>query len=276
MKTKILKLINLPRLLALLGLVLLVLVSQHGLLWAQQVTQGYGSDHALERGTIVRLSQADPTKVTAAKADEAGFIHGVVVAPNDAPLTLSDENQKVFVATNGRFEVLVSNQNGHIKDGDYITISATQGIGMKANETTSHVVGKAIAAFNESTAVAGQSKVNGRTVQYGRVLADIGVAVNPFYKSADAGLPGLVRQTAQAIGGKPVSSFRVYVAGFLALATVLITGSILYSGIRSSITAIGRNPLSRLAVSKGLLKVVLTGLIVFLSGVFAVYLLLKL
>lgn len=276
MKTKTPILVILPRILALIALLLLILISRQGFLQAQQVTRGYDSDEPLERGLIVRLKDDDPTKVEPLRSEDDRHMHGVVVAPNDAPLTLSDDNNKTFVATGGHYEILVSDQNGDIQSGDYLTISSTAGIGMRADDNHPYVIGKALAAFDRASSVTGQAQVNGRTVQYGRVMSEIEVAANPIFTPESTSIPDFLQRTAEAISGKPVNRFRVYLASFITLATVLIAGTLLYAGVRSSITAIGRNPLSKLSVGKGLARVVVTGLIIFLSGLFAVYLLLKL
>jgi hypothetical protein len=54
-----------------------------------------------------------------------------------------------------------------------------------------------------------------------------------------------------------------------------VAGIMLYSGARSSLISVGRNPLSRSVIIKALGQVVVLSLIVFISGMFAVYLLLK-
>jgi len=51
---------------------------------------------------------------------------------------------------------------------------------------------------------------------------------------------------------------------------------VMYSGIRSGMIAVGRNPLSKKSIIRSLIQTVIAGLIIFLAGVFAVYLLLKL
>lgn len=276
MKTKIKKYMSWPRLIALLALVTLVVISTTRPLTAQQVTQGYGTDEPMERGMLVRLKDGDTSKVSLLKQAEAKYMHGVVVAPNDAPITLSSDDQKVFVASSGHYDVLVSTQNGEIKQGDYITISAVDGIGMKANKDSTHVIGKALNSFNNTSSVEGNTQVNGKTTKYGRVITDLTVAANPLFNSSGPAVPGFLQKAAQSVGGKSVSTARTYVATFVAMATLLVTGVLLYGSIRSSIIAVGRNPLSRSPVGRGLLKVLLVSLIIFLSGIFAVYLLLKL
>jgi hypothetical protein len=51
---------------------------------------------------------------------------------------------------------------------------------------------------------------------------------------------------------------------------------ILYSGVRNTLISIGRNPLSKKTIYKGLIQIILMGLIIFITGLFGVYLLLKL
>ena len=115
---------------------------------AQTVTRGYSSDNILQKGMIVKLKDDDPQKVEPVNIDKADKIHGVVIDPNDSAVLLSYDNQKVFVASSGPYTVLVSDQNGPIKLGDYIAVSSVSGIGMAAGDNDKVVIGKAIEAFN--------------------------------------------------------------------------------------------------------------------------------
>src|SRR5690606_4642733 len=119
------------RFFALLGLFGLVFLTLSSPLQAQTpptVTQGYGSDSTLQRGTIVSLDAEDTNKVAPASKDNQDRLHGVVIAPNDSALTLSDDQQKTFVATIGRFDALVSTESGIIQPGDFLTVSSITGI----------------------------------------------------------------------------------------------------------------------------------------------------
>ncbi|QQS18685.1 hypothetical protein IPL68_01180 [Candidatus Saccharibacteria bacterium] len=60
------------------------------------------------------------------------------------------------------------------------------------------------------------------------------------------------------------------------LVTIFMTGSLLYGGVRSSLVSIGRNPLAKKSILRGLIQVVILGLTVFVIGLIAIYLLLKL
>jgi hypothetical protein len=52
--------------------------------------------------------------------------------------------------------------------------------------------------------------------------------------------------------------------------------AVLYSGVRSSVISIGRNPMGRKSIFRALLEIILTSILILIIGLFAVYLLLKL
>ena len=268
------------RFLSLAGLTLLVLLSRAHLVHAQTITQGYASDQSIQRATIVSLKLDDPKKVEPASLNNLDRLHGVVVSANDAPFTLSTDEEKTFVATTGRFEVFVSNENGDIQPGDFITVSRVAGIGMKAGDVEPYIIGKAIAGFDGQTAVLSTTTVSDagqdKKVAIGRIQIDIGVSGNPLVKPTKANLPGFLERLAQSIAEKPVNPTRIYIGLVLFLGTVLLSGTLLYSGIRSGIISVGRNPLSKKSITKSLMQVILTSVIILLLGVFAVYLLLRL
>lgn len=249
---------------------------------AETLTQGYGSDELLKRGMIVGLKTDDLRKVETINGDQYERIHGVVVAANDSAVLLGRDDEKVYVATVGRFSTLVSDQNGKISKGDYVTVSSVSGIGMKAGDTDPVILGKALDEFDggdnnqvDSTATIKDTSSKEHQIRIGQILVDINIGKNPRLK-IDNSLPSVLRKASELIAGKPVSPIRVYMSlAVLAVAT-MIAGSLIYSAVRSSLIAIGRNPLSKKSIIRGLFQVVIIGLMVFLSGVFGVYLLLKL
>ena len=281
MITKIKNYLSVRRILATLGLALLVIISVAHPMAAQIVTQGYSTDEQLERGMLVSLKEGDASKIEAADATNEKRLHGIVVNPNDAPVTLSNETQKTFVATVGRYDVLVSDENGPIHQGDYIGISNVRGIGTKVDDKTSMVIGKALADFDGKTNVLSTTdlKDNGGfavKVNITRISVDIGIGSNPLLKPEQVNLPGFLKKASESIANKPVSPVRVYMSIGIVLASVAIAGSMLYAGVRSSMISIGRNPLSKQSIRKSLTQVIITSFIVFIIGIFGVYLLLKL
>ncbi len=281
LKTKIKHIISWQRLLALAGLCFLILLSMRHPLSAQAVSEGYNSDQVLQRGMIVRLKKDDNTKIEAVGADNAEHMHGVVVAANDAPVTLAKDGQKVFVATGGHYDVLVNNQNGAVNPGDYVAVSALAGIGMKAGTKEPYVIGRALKSFDGTKDVISSVEVKdsagaNRTVAIGRVQVDVGVAKNPLLKATEPNVPQFLQKAASVVAGRPVNAIRIYVGILIFGITTVVAASLMYGGIRSGLISIGRNPLSRKSIMRSMFQVIITGLIVFITGVFGVYLILRL
>ena len=244
------------------------------------VTQGYGTDDILQRGMIVGLSKDNPRKVEAINADEYERLHGVVISANESVVLLGADGEQVYVASGGRFPALVSSQNGNVSVGDYISLSSVDGIGMKAGDFEPVILGKAIEGFDGSNTSNVKSTItvknsNGETQQLavGIVTVDITIGKNPMLKSNND-LPTALKRASEAIAGKPVSPIRVYISLVIIIIAAALAGSLIYSAVRSSITAIGRNPLSKRAIIRGLFQVVIIGLLIFVSGLFGVYLIL--
>lgn len=258
-----------------------VLLCGANIVFAQVVTQGYGSDAVLQRGMIVGLKKDDLRKVEPINSDQYDRIHGVVVGANESALLLGRDDEKIYVSNGGRLTVLVSDQNGDIKPGDYVTVSSISGIGMRAGDYDSVVLGKAIETFssNDANQIIGTAKVKNSTggeqqIRIGRLMVDVSIGKNPLMKN-DNSLPDTLRRASEIIAGKPVSPVRVYISLAILTCSTIIAGSLIYSAVRSSLIAIGRNPLSKKSIIRGLFQVVIIGLMVFISGIFGVYLLLK-
>lgn len=248
------------------------------------VTQTYSADPSVQIGMIVALKDRDSRVVIPLKNDKLKAMLGVVIPPNKAPIILTPEQaaaQQVLVATSGRHNVVVSNQNGPIKVGDYITVSAVSGIGMKAGENETLIIGQAAGDFGGNANVIGSIKLKSAagkdsTVSLGLVAVDIKIGSNPLFIKRVDYVPGFLAKIAQTVSGKPVSVARIYLSLAILLVISVITGNMLYSGIKSGMLAVGRNPLSKKSIMRSLIQTVIAGLIVFVAGVFAVYLLLKL
>ena len=251
---------------------------------SQAITQSYSADGTLQPGVIVRLKDKSNGVVEPLKqADETKML-GTVVTQDASAVTLipaSSTQQQVFVATSGHYPVLVSTQNGVISAGDYIAVSAITGVGMKADETETTVLGKAVDGFTGTKGVISSIKLkddlgHDTTVEIGLITVNLNIVRNPLQQKQTDFLPAFMAKAATAIASKPVSAARVYLGMGVLLVAAFITANIVYSGVRSGMTAIGRNPLSKKSIIKSLIQTVIAGLIVFITGAFAVYLMLKL
>jgi hypothetical protein len=265
---------------------LIVLLVSPGMAVAQAVTRAFITDNPLQRGMIVKLNDKDNTKVEPVSDKELTKMLGVVVAANDSPVTLSDENatkQQVFVATTGRYEVLVSNQNGAVKKDDYVTVSSLAGVGMKADGSQSRILGKALESFDGKGNTVGQTTVKNSggkqvPIALGMVGVEIAVGHNPIEAKKDSVIPGLehIQEVAGSIAKKPITPAQLYAGMLVFILAAAIAGAILYAGIRTSMIAIGRNPLAKSSVMRNLISVVITSVIILIIGIVAVYLILKL
>jgi len=250
---------------------------------AQAVVQAYQTDSTLQVGMIVQLAANDTSKIQPATQSASDKIHGVVVAANDAPFALSGahNSRQAYAATSGDYRVLVTDQNGPVKKGDYIAVSSLDGIGMKSDTTQDYILGKANENFDGKTNVQGQTNVKdarggSHTVHFGFVQVGVDIKRNPTYQAEKSNVPDFLQKLTDSVANKPVSAIRIYIGMGILLATVLIVFSLLYSGVRTSMVSLGRNPLAKKSIIRNLFEVVLIGLIVLISGLFGVYLLLKL
>lgn len=248
------------------------------------ITQAYSSDQQLEQGMIVGLDPNNSAKVMALSVNHIDRMQGIVVSPSSAPVTLGNQTyqNQVFVATLGRYPVLVSDQDGPISAGDYITISSLAGIGMKADTTGQLVVGKATSSFDGKSNVLGNTTLKtdqgqSQKVDIGLINVDLGIAHNPLNTTSKQ-LLGFTffEDVAKTLTGKTVSPPHIYAGLIIFVVIAMIAAAVLYSGIRGDMIATGRNPLAKAAISRNLFEVVLVAVVIFVIGLGAVYLVLKL
>jgi hypothetical protein len=234
---------------------------------------------------MVQLGKASDSVVPVSQANMQAM-YGAVVDPHLLPLTISNSSliNETYVATGGTYDVLVDTQNGVITEGDYVTISAVDGVGMRAGtyDQQKMVFGRAIASFDGKTNVIDTTTLkdtNGQaaqTVQLGLIPVTIDIERNPNQISTKTNLPPFLQQVGQAIAQKPIGPTRIYLSIIITGLCIMVALVTLYSGIKNAMIAIGRNPLSKKSIFRGLLEVILTGFLILIIGLFAVYLLLKL
>lgn len=283
-----------------LGLALLVASSNNGLAFSAKSTSAktttststssnqnaivsYNSATTLYPGMIVGLKPGSSDTVQPLNLSDINHMLGVVVEPNQAPIVLSptkSTSQQVYVSSSGQYNVLVSNQDGPIKVGDPISISSIAGVGMEANSSEAYIIGKALASFNGKSSSIGSAKLttsfSTAQLSLGLIPVTVSVAHNPLLSGQTSFVPSNVSRVAASISDKPVSAARIYLSLLILIVSVFLAGILLYSGVRSGIQAIGRNPLSKKSIIRGLIETAITGLLVFAAGVSGVYLILKL
>ncbi len=251
---------------------------------SQSVVQSYTGSNTIQIGMIVQLESKGSNTITTLTQNNMSNMLGVVVPANAATVALTPENnssQQFFVASSGRYNVLVSSENGPISAGDYITISSIDGIGMKADQNQALVLGRATGTFNSGSIKIGNVEVTTQSgqkkqVSIGLVPVQLSISHNPLASKSVDYVPSFLAKAAATVAAKPVSAARIYLGLITLFVSTALTAILLYSGIRSGMISIGRNPLSRTSIIRSLIQTVAAGLIIFIIGVFAVYLLLKL
>lgn len=243
----------------------------------QAIAEGYSSNTPLQLGMIVRLDKHQPTYVVPLEQNNIKAMLGVVVSASDEAITLGTNSttQQVFVTNFGQHNVLVTNQNGPIKVGDYITISNLSGVGMKADESEPIVLGQAAGNFDGvnnvlSTSVLISGTKKKTNVSVGSIPVDISIGNNPLAQGPK-GLPAFLYKITKFATNKSVSATRVYISMLIVVAGVLLSVTIIYSGVKSGIISLGRNPLAKKAISGSLVRVVLAGIMVFAISLGAAY-----
>ena len=217
------------------------------------IAQGFQADSAagdIVAGALVSTKNGATHSVELATPDSADRLAGVV---DSKPLiAISGTASEVQVVLSGTTTVLVSDINGPITAGDKITASPLVGVGMLAT-ADSRVVGTALADFSTAkahtqTVIDHQGKAH--TVHVGLVPIQVGVA---YYQAPGSNfLPPFVQSLANSVAGRPVSLLRVVLSAVLLLAGFISVAVLIYSTVRSAMTALGRNPLAAGVIRKGL------------------------
>jgi hypothetical protein len=248
------------------------------------VLQTYNAGPSVLPGMLVELNPKNPKTVIPLTSKDTADMLGVVVPLNDAAIVLTPQSvsaQQVLVATSGNYNLLVNNQEGSIKPGDYLTVSALSGVAMKATAGQAEAVGKALGNFGTSSNVLGtvslkNSAGGSSTVSIGHTLVDVYLASNPLFNENSNNLPSFLSKAASTVANGPVSQIRVYLSGVVLLITIIVTAIMFYASVRNGIVAAGRNPLAKSAIGRSLIQTIISGLIIFIAGLLGVYLILKL
>jgi len=192
------------------------------------------SDTKIQGGEIVSKTSSSSLILSSSSYDPNIF--GVVALENPIMLFNRPKENSFPIITYGEALVKVSNKNGKIKPGDFITSSEIPGVGQKAL-TSGMVLGKALEALDKEGGI-------------------IKVFVNPQYANIEEGkyqkvsLSTIFKQVAQEMS-KPENipqTLRYFIGAFLGLLSFLLGFFYIGRTIKKGVEGISRNPLARRAI----------------------------
>lgn len=244
---------------------------------ANAISQGFFANEELASGTLVSIKEDGSNTIVVPAELEYNNIAGVIVNKNDSTVALSDDESQVQVTTNGVANLHVTDLYGDIKVGDPIGTSPVRGVGAKAI-TNGKIVGVAQTNFDSGQAdrTVSVQKANGETeeAKVGSVL--VAVQIGYYAVSAEKGQNATgLQQLGSSLAGRPVSAVKVFVSLIIAVTGTVAAAVILYGGIKSSFTAVGRNPLARLSIFKGLKRISIFSLSIFIIALLVGYAILR-
>jgi hypothetical protein len=241
------------------------------------ISQGFSTKDQVALGSIVSLEKGSTDQVDIATTANVNSIMGVVINDNSSLLSLSSEKgSQVQVATSGLVQVLVSDINGDISQGDSITASPISGVGMKATSNTK-IIGIAQGNLaDEGSSDESYTDKSGKkhTVKVGE--APVLINVSYFYKQPDKTIiPSAIQNIANAFAGKTVDTLPILISAGIFIVTMVVVASIVYSMIRSSIISVGRNPMSQSAIYRDMLQMSALVVGILVVAVAAIYMVLS-
>lgn len=200
-------------------------------------------------GSIISISNKS-YKLSEREYD--GSIFGVVSKNPAISLDNIPNENLTYLVYAGQARVLVSTANGDIKKNDFITSSATPGVGAKAL-VNGFIVGSALEDFSGK--------------ETGTILVDI----NPHYNTSLAtginrNIFDILKTARQSAYLSPLEALRYVIAAIVALLAFVLGFAYFGRVAQKGVEAVGRNPLAgKMIETSVILNVLLTALIIIVG-----------
>lgn len=238
------------------------------------VSQGYVAAEALANGTVVSLSQDDPTKVEPANSANSDRMLGVVADIGQNLLDIRSSASTVQVTTSGKAYVVVSDGNGAVQAGDLLSPSHVSGVAQKADlSVPARIVGVALEGFTGDEAAAEVRQTSSGPARLGLLAVELTMSEIAGVQSSEK---SVFLRVGEAIAGRSVSFGQAFASGLIFIVSMMVSGFIMVGSVRGSFISLGRNPLSANPIFTSLLQVTFAGTTVAVVGLIASYLVLLL
>jgi len=186
-------------------------------------------------------------------------IHGVVV---DAPAaSYEDRNLEEFnfVANFGEILVNVSNSNGEIMEGDFITSSDIPGIGVKAVES-GQILGVALEDYNPTN-----------PDDVGQIFVLVDIKTNFMDQTISRNLLDILKKSFSSRLMTPIEALRYLLAIAVVFASFIIGFSSFGKITGTSVEALGRNPLAGNSIKKVIIFNFVLTFLIMAAGIAIAY-----
>lgn len=232
----------------------------------------------LPAGSLVSLKQKNSKEIVLANSRLKNSTPiGVVVDGKDSLIAIDSKKGNVMVSISGQANALVTNLRGDIEAGDYIADSVVSGVGAKA-ELGDRIVGVALERFS----IAGESFGKYITIDSSSgkkekiLIGSIPILVSPSIVSDSLQRKvGFLEKVAFQMAGKQVSTVRIILSGVIILVAIVSLLVMIFSSVKTSITAVSRNPLAKVTIFEALAQVMVMIVLVCLVGLTTAYLVIR-
>ena len=187
---------------------------------------------------------------------------GVIV--DNPSISFEDLNlsQSKLVTSVGEVLVNVSNLNGDIKEGDYITSSSIPGVGMKAQES-GQVLGVALEDF-----------IPGENEKVGQIYVLLDIKTGFSSNTISDNLFGILKKSLTSPFMTPIDALR-YLLAIAVVFSSFVIGFTSFGRITgNSVEALGRNPLAGASIRRVIFFNFLLTFIIMAIGILFAYLIL--
>jgi hypothetical protein len=236
------------------------------------ISEEFSSNSSMVDGSLVsKVDGASPIELS--NLNNEFYFLGVVAQDSNSTVTIAKNDANMPVAISGEVNLLASNINGEIKEGDLLTLSWISGVAMKLTENTNtRVIAVALEDFDASSAKS-YSSIDSPTGEEGAVKVN-----QLFVRLTGSDAFSAQQINSQSYGliekltGKEISIVRLIAGLFVFVATFVIASVFIYSSIKGSFISFGRNPLASNAIYAGLLQVSATSVVIIAVGATIAYL----
>lgn len=241
-------------------------------------SQSYATrDKTITKGMAVAVisqpgsSGGTTSYVQKSSVKDADKTVGVVVNLGDNLVTSVSGDYQIFVASSGEALVYVTNLNGAVKKGDLLAPSPLEGVLMRASDGTPGILGAAMDDFSaqeaQTVSVRGSEAVK---------IASLHINMDVKFATSSAGVQqSLLERLGQSVAHRQVNSLQAFIGLAILILLIVVEGGIVYAAISSSILSLGRNPLAKRTIMRGLLQASLLVLAVLAVGIASIYLVLR-